>query len=91
MAITKGKSLLYSSEDSHRPNNNNSKSLSTCRLANHRLSARRVTIKDYNTRYDKIGNADQYIFIVSCHSCKSEWTELWRTSKWFIQNNSKNS
>jgi hypothetical protein len=37
-----------------------------------------------------IGNADQYTFIVKCHRCNSEWIELWRTYKWFMQNNSYN-
>jgi hypothetical protein len=88
MVITKGESLVYSSKDSHSLRiNNSSRSLSTCRLTNHHISAQRVTIRDYNTHYDKIGNADQYIFIVRCHRCNSEWSERWRTSKWFIQNN----
>jgi hypothetical protein len=93
MAITKGKSLVYSNSviDSLSPNNKSSKrSLSTCRLANHRISAHRVTISDYDTHHDKIGNADQYIFIVRCHRCNLEWMEVWRTSKWFIHNNNKN-
>ena len=69
--------------------NNSEKYLSTCRLANHPLSAQRITIETYDSHhYDKIDNADQYVFIVRCHSCKSEWTEVWRKSLWFIRNNS---
>jgi hypothetical protein len=30
-------------------------------------------------------------FLVICQDCCREWIELWRTSKWFIQNNNKNS
>lgn len=63
MAITEGKSLVYSNTviDSLSPNNKSSKrSLSTCRLANHHISAHRVTISEYNTNHDKTGSADQY-------------------------------
>ena len=93
MAVIEGETLVYSSSrNAYQDENNNSQgSLSACRLANHQLSAQRVKIGDYNTHCDKIGIADQYIFIVKCHSCKSEWTELWRTSRWFIRNNNKNS
>jgi hypothetical protein len=87
MTVAKGENLVYSSKDSHSLSNKKQRILSTCRLANHHISAQRVTITDYNTHYDKIGNADQYIFIVRCHRCNSEWIELWRTSKWFTQNN----
>jgi hypothetical protein len=89
VAITKREGLAYYSKDSHSLSNNNSRSLPICRLANHHISARRV-IKDHNTHYDKIGIADQYIFIVRCHLCNLEWIELWRTSKWFMQNNNCN-
>jgi hypothetical protein len=91
MVITKGESVVYYSKDSHSLSNNNSSgSLPTCRLANHYISAQRVTIRDYNTHYDKIGNADQYIFIVRCHRCNLKWIELWRTSKWFMRKNNCN-
>ena len=46
-----------------------------CRLANHQLSTRRVRIEDYNTHFDNIGIADQYILIVKYYNCKSEWIE----------------
>jgi hypothetical protein len=70
MAIAKEESLVYSSEDGQNLSNNNSSgSLLIYRLANHHISAQRVTIRDHNTHYDKIGNADQYIFIVRCHRC----------------------
>ena len=91
MAITRGEGLLCSKKNSQSLNNKNSKEhLSTCRLANHHISARRVTIRDYNTHYDERGNADRNVFIVRCHRCNLEWTELWTTSKWFIRNNNYN-
>src|SRR5215216_8025510 len=92
MAVIEGKTLVYSpSRNSYKDKDKNSQDpLPGCRLANHQLSTQRVKIEDYNTHCDKIGIADQYIFIVRCHSCKSEWIELWRTSRWFIRNN-KNS
>jgi hypothetical protein len=91
MAITERESLGYYSKDGHSPSNTNSgRSLPTCRLANHHISAQRVTIIDHNTHYDKMGIADQYNFIVRCHRCNLEWIELWRTSKWFMQKNNCN-
>ena len=91
MVITNGESLVYYSKDDHSLCNNNSNgSLPICRLANHYITAQRVTIRDYNTHYDKIGNADRYVFLVRCHRCSLEWKELWTTSKWFMQNNNYN-
>ncbi len=89
MAITRGEGLLYSKKNSHSLSNSRGH-LSTCRLANHHISARRVTIRYYKTHYDERGNADQYLFIVRCNRCNLEWTELWTTSKWFIRNNNYN-
>ena len=89
MAITKEENLVHYSKNSNSLNNNNRReSLLTCRLANHHISAKRVSITDYNTHYDKIGNADRYVFIVRCHHCNLGWTELWTTSKWFMKSNS---
>ena len=91
MSVIEEEPPVFSCRNTYQDEDKNSQdSLPACRLANHQLSAQRVKIQDYNTYYDKIGIADQYIFIVRCHSCKSEWTELWRTSRWFIRN-SKNS
>jgi hypothetical protein len=74
MVITNGESLVYYSKDGHSLCNNNSNgSLPICRLANHYITAQRVTIRDYNTHYDKIGNADRYVFLVRCHRCSLEW------------------
>lgn len=92
MAIIEGETLVYSSRNAYQDEDKNIQDPSpACRLANHKLSAQRVKIEDYNTHCNKIGTADQYIFIVRCHSCKSEWTELWKTSRWFIRNNKNNS
>ncbi|MDQ3838578.1 MAG: hypothetical protein M3297_04845 [Thermoproteota archaeon] len=65
MAITRGEGLLYSKRIVRVSITKNSKGhLSTCRLANHHISARRVTIRDYNSHYDERGNSDRYVFLV---------------------------
>ena len=89
MAITKGETLVYSSKTAHRYSRNHSQNLPACRLANHQLSAQRVETEDirHNDDDTKLCIADQYVFLVICHDCCREWTELWTTSKWFIHNN----
>ena len=94
MAVTKEETLVYSSKTEHRYSRNHSQNLvPACRLANHQLSAQRVEIEDikHNDDDTKLCIANQYVFLVICHDCCREWTELWTTSKWFIQNNNKNS
>jgi hypothetical protein len=91
MAIIKGETIVYSSKIEPRDSSiRGQNSLPACRLTNHRLSSQRVEIKDikYNDDDDtKRFTADQYVFLVKCHNCNREWTELWRTSRWFIANN----
>lgn len=94
MALTEEKTLVYSSKIQHRysSSSHSQNSSPTCRLANHQLSAQRVEVKDisYNDDGDNTKRcivADQYVFLVICHNCNLKWTELWRTSRWFIKNN----
>lgn len=68
--------------------NLNSSFIPNCRFNNHQLSAQRIEIiGGHHNDNNNECFADQYLFIVICRECNLEWTELWRTSRWFIRNN----